>query len=365
MIHFVVPAGSEWTLHEYFSRWGAPVANRFRILHYESLAEQTSFDRGRYVLAALQFDPGPQRLVEEWHARLSAEDGVRFLNHPTRTMGRYALLQELWRRKLNGFRAVRLDEDVAALRYPVFLRSEREHTGALSPLLHSPSEVERAIGQALWLGCRWEDLLAVEFHDTADADGYYRKYSAYIVGDRILAKTLEYGRAWMLKHAQCEFSEPMILEEREYIFSNPHETQLRAIFEIAGVEYGRIDYAIKDGRVATWEINLHPTLGRGRGEHLKKTVPAELQPLRDAGKAHFHRGFAAAWRAVDLASNGRPPVRVTLDPRKVSASRTRPAARGGLMRALHRGARPFKPLLEPLSGLVFPMLARLARRGGR
>ncbi len=65
MIHFVVPAGAEWTLHEYFSRWGAGVADRFRILHYESLADRTSFDRGTYVLAGLQLTPGLQRLVEE------------------------------------------------------------------------------------------------------------------------------------------------------------------------------------------------------------------------------------------------------------------------------------------------------------
>lgn len=365
MIHFVVPSAGEWTVHEYLSRWGTGVADRFRILHYESLADRTSFDRGTYVLSALQLAPGLQQLVEQLHRRLSEADGVRFLNHPTRTLRRYALLEELARRHLNEFRAVRLTEDVAALRYPIFLRSESEHTGALSPLLRSPSELEGAIGRAVWQGHRLEDLLAVEFCDTADADGYYRKYSAYIVGDRILSKSLEYGRRWMLKHAQCEFSEPMILEEREYIVGNPHEAQLREIFSIAGVEYGRIDYAIKDGRVQTWEINLHPTIGRGPGEDRKKTVPPELEPLRDVGKEHFHRGFAAAWKAVDLPIDGRPPVAIAFDERTATTARSRPAPRGGFRRALRRVARPLKPLLEPLSRPVLPLLARLARRRQR
>ncbi len=333
MIHFVAPEANAWTVHQYLSEWGKGVADRFRILHYESLAERTSFDRGTYVLAALELSPAQQLLVEELHRCLSATNGVRFLNHPTRTMRRYALLQELRRRNLNGFRAVRLNEGVTALRYPVFLRSDWEHTGALSSLLHSPSEVERAIGQAVWQGHRWEDLLAVEFHDTADADGYYRKYSAYIVGDRILPKGLEYGRSWMLKHAQCEFSEPMLLEEREYIVGNPHVAQLREIFAIAGVEYGRIDYAIKDGRVQTWEINLHPTIGRGPRANRKKRVPPELEPVRNVGKELFYRGFAAAWEAVDLPSEGGPPVAIAFDARTTGAAGSRPASRGGFLQA--------------------------------
>ena len=366
MIHFVVAAGGEWTLHEYFSHWGTRVADRFRILHYESLAGRTSFDRGTYVLADLHLTPGLQRLVEELYGRLSAADGVRFLNHPTRTMRRYALLEELRRRNLNDFRAVHLDEGVEALRYPIFLRSEWEHSGALSTLLHSPSEVERWIGQSIWQGRRWRDLLAVEFCDTADADGYYRKYSAYIVGDRILAKTLEYGRSWMLKHSQCEFSERMILEERAYIVENPHEAQLREIFRIAGVEYGRIDYSVRDGRVQTWEINLHPTIGRGpEGSQKRKVVPPELEPMRNVGKEHFYRAFAEAWEAVDLPLDGRPPIPIAFDARTVAAARSRPAPRGGFLRTLRQAARPLKPLLEPVSLPVFLFLARLARRGRR
>ncbi len=352
-------------MREYLSHWGTGVAHLFQILHYESLADRTSFDRGTYVLAGLQLTPGLQQIVEELHRRLSLPDGVRFLNHPKRTMGRYALLGELRRRNLNEFRAVRLNEGVAALRYPIFLRSEWEHTGALSPLLRSPSEVDGGIGRAVWQGHRWEDLLAVEFCNTADANGYYRKYSAYIVGDRILPKSLEYGRSWMLKHAQCEYSEPMLLEEREYIVGNPHEAQLREIFGIAGVEYGRIDYAIKDGRVQTWEINLHPTIGRGPDLKRSGRVPLELEPTRRVGKEHFYRGFAAAWREVDLSAGARPPISVAFEPRigrsELSAERT-PARSHRLLR---RALRPFKPLFETVARPLFPLVGRLARRGER
>jgi hypothetical protein len=206
----------------------------------------------------------------------------------------------------------------------------------------------------------------VEFCDTADANGYYRKYSAYIVGDRILSRSMEYGRSWMLKHAQSEFSEPMLLEEREYIFGNPHEKDLREIFGVAGVEYGRIDYAIKDGRIQTWEINLHPTIGRGHGFPRRSgRVPAELEPIRLVGKEHFYRGFEAAWREVDLPSGARPAIPVALDPQIVRAARSAERRPGRPLRFLRGALRPFKPLLETVARPLLPLVGRLARRGRR
>ena len=72
----------------------------------------------------------------------------------------------------NSFRAVRAGGDLDGLRYPVFLRNERSHDGAVSPLLTSAREVDEAIGRALVSGRRLRDLLVVEFCDTADARGY-------------------------------------------------------------------------------------------------------------------------------------------------------------------------------------------------
>jgi hypothetical protein len=362
MIHFVLPAANEWTAREYFSKWGRSVAGRFRVLRYEDLAAKTSFDRGTYLLTGF-FPRRLQPLMEELHRQLSAVEGIRFVNHPTRTLRRFELLEELYRRGWNGFRAVRLaTADVAALRYPIFLRSEEEHSGALSPLLRSPSEIDGALGKALWQGYRLDDLLAVEFCDTADAEGFYRKYSAYIVGDRILARAIERGRGWMLKHARAEFTEATILAEREFIVTNPHEAELRKIFEIAGTEFGRIDYGIQNGRIQTWEINLLPAIGRGQGERRHAVVPSELEPLRDVGKRHFYRGFAEAWEAVDLPSDRQPPVQVALSPALRAPGRARPVRRGGPLRALRQMLRPLKPLLEPFSRPVYPLITRLARR---
>ena len=36
--------------------------------------------------------------------------------------------------------------------------------------------------------------------------------------------------------------------------------QLREIFDLAQIEYGRIDYGMLDGKVQCWEINTNPGL---------------------------------------------------------------------------------------------------------
>lgn len=242
MIHFVVPAGRDGMIREYLAVWGRNVADRIRVLHYESLVRQSSFDPGTYVLSSLdELTPSVERLVGELYVDLARREGYRLLNHPAGTLRRFDLLTELCRRSFNEFGAVRAVEDLSGLTYPVFLREERSHDGAVSRLLHSQSEVEARIGLALVQGYRLRELLVVEFCDTADGNGFYRKYAAFVVGKRVVARSLNYGRRWMLKHQGTEFSRQMVLEESDYVSRNPHEAQLAEIFEVARVEYGRVD----------------------------------------------------------------------------------------------------------------------------
>src|SRR5690606_9525763 len=49
-------------------------------------------------------------------------------------------------------------------------------------------------------------------------------------------------------------------ESRDYVAENPHRQQLENIFELASIEYGRIDYGLVDGAVQTFEINSNPTV---------------------------------------------------------------------------------------------------------
>jgi hypothetical protein len=57
--------------------------------------------------------------------------------------------------------------------------------------------------------------------------------------------------------------EEQIEEHLRYVETNPHRDQLEKVFELAGIEYGRIDYCVVDGRVQTFEINTNPTVVQG------------------------------------------------------------------------------------------------------
>lgn len=365
MIHFLVPAAGAFTMREYFPLEPPELVARFRVLPYEELPALTRLQRGTYVLAGLErVTPAMQRCISRLRAQLAVAEGVRVLNDPDRSLGRVDLLLELHRSGWNDFRAVRADGDFASLRYPVFLREAQSHEGNLSPLLESPRRVERAIGRALLQGYALGDLVVIEFCDTADREGLYRKYSAYRVGERILARSLNHGRHWMLKLENSEFTRPEVLEEQEYVFENPHSAQLRELFELAAIEYGQIDYSFKDGRIQTWEINLNPTIGRGPGP--VGFEPAELRPLRGETREYFFDRFREAWAAIDLPSEGRAPVPVTLEPELVAAvaGERLPAGRGwALLRSL---LRPVKPVLEPIAAPFLRLLAILGRsRRGR
>lgn len=361
MIHLVVPRDQDWAFVNYLTGHGASMADAMRVVHYESLAAQQTFERGTWVFSALdQLGPGMERLVRAVAEQLAAEPGVRLFNDPRRTLLRHDLLATLADRGLNGFRVVRAGEPFEGLRYPVFVRAERSHGGNLSPLLHDPKEVGAWLGRAVLQGHEFADLLVAEFQDTASPDGYYRKYAAFIVGDRILPRSMAYGRSWMLKHEQTEFSEAVLLEERAYLHDDPHAEQLAEIVQLAGVDYGRIDYAVQDGRVQTWEINLHPTIGRGP-RSTRAAFPAELEPLRDANRAFFYQRFNEAWRPYAAPVEG-DPIPVSLDAELIrKAADLRRQSRPSMV-MLRSAVRPFKSVLEPVAMRVLPIVTALARR---
>lgn len=364
MIHFICPAAED-LFREYLDHWGRDIAGAFRLLHYEDWFQQDRLEPGTYVFAALdRLIPEAARLVDERCQALDALSGVTILNHPRRVLRRFDLLAELSRLGRNDFQAIRATEDPSALRYPVFLREAGSHQGALSPLLSSPREVEAWIGRAVLRGFAVRDLMIVEFCETRDDHGLYRKYAAFVVGTRIVARGLECGRAWMLKRRGTEFSRDMVLEERDYVAANPHARDLADVAALAKIQYGRIDYALKDGRLQVWEINVNPTIGRGtRPRPAFMTVSSEIEAIRSETKACFYAGFRAAWQAVAVASAAPSAAPVV-----ISTSRSRPVTRLGgerwrdrWRRVLDLASPPLRPLVAPL----LPGLGRLARHAGR
>jgi hypothetical protein len=60
-------------------------------------------------------------------------------------------------------------------------------------------------------------------------------------------------------------------------------------FELARIEFGRIDYSMKDGRIQVWEINTNPASLADRHRENAARLPAQ---------EHFAREYEAALQAV-------------------------------------------------------------------
>ena len=136
MIYYVLPKHSRFTMDEFFSFEESAFVNRFSVIDFEQLPAIRRFQPGTYVIAGIdQAEPAMKELISSLCDQLDAAGGSRILNLPRMTVGRFDLLKQLHAAGKSDVRVARVNEDLEALRYPVFVRSEREHGGNLSPLL--------------------------------------------------------------------------------------------------------------------------------------------------------------------------------------------------------------------------------------
>ena len=309
MIYHLLSRLNRETIDAYLLGTGIVAPYPSRILEIEDVPGRTVFDPGTYIVATCdQLTTEGRSYAARLADRLASCSGIRLLNHPDRTLTRFDLLRELHRQGINRQRVARPDEDLRALRYPLIVRSAASHGGPLSRPLSSRWDLAAFVGLGLAMGYGLDDLMVTEFLDTADRNGRYRKYAAYIVGPTIVARSLTISRRWMVKYRGQDPTVPNAQEEFEYVRDNPHERELERIAKIAGIEYGRIDYGVIDGRVNVWEINLNPTIGRPLRQKRPLAAPPDVKALMDQSRALFHERFRAALGAIDSIKSTEPVI---------------------------------------------------------
>lgn len=295
MIYFFCTRRNSSPIVQYLRAiWPGGTGARIEVVHYEDIA-RFGGRGGLVVFSDVELLAEDQRAAAAaLHARLVAEPGrFRVWNNPSRSARRMDVLDTLAAAGTNRFRAFRAGGDLPAdLRYPVFVRDEHEHTGALTALLRDGKELDAALA-GLRAGARKEGpLLVVEYLAYASADGYFRKYSVFRFGGRLVPKHVLFSDNWMLKVPDYErfIGADWLDEETLYLKECGERGQVEDIFDRFAVDYGRIDYAVVNGRVQVFEINTNPTL-------LK---PSNLQP---GPRLATHRWFAGhadeAWLAGD------------------------------------------------------------------
>jgi len=233
-----------------------------RIIPYEIAAKLGSVAPGTFIFTDFErLSPAQLQAAVSLHERVASLDpDLLLLNNPAIVPRRFELLKRLKGAGLNHFDVHRLGEREAVRRFPVFVRWESQHEPPLTGLIDSAEALEAAI-DGLPLHIRRDpDLMIVEYGAAPSADGRFRKYSAFKVGPTIYPQHCFINENWYIKFAGTRFTDADRAESRAYVAENPHAAQIERIFALAGIDYGRIDYGIVDGRIQTFEINNNPTV---------------------------------------------------------------------------------------------------------
>lgn len=302
MIHVLLTGRHDYTITTFLASGGKALAPTLCARAWSAVFRQRTLPAGTYILS--DFDrlrPHALRRACAVADALEASDAARLYNHPARVLGRFELLRRLHADGWNPFSVHRLDALPDSVRFPVFVRMASDHQGPRSALLHSRAAVEAAADALARRRKPRDDMIVVEFQETIDERGQYRKYGAFRVGDRIVPRHLFFGRQWQRKapanHLDWQFD-----EEEAYLRDNPHEQELLQIFTMAGIDYGRIDYALVADRVCVWEINTNPMI----------SIDLDATTGRPgAMNALFHASFREAMLAIDTEGVGEIDVRGT------------------------------------------------------
>jgi hypothetical protein len=305
VLAFFVTHPDRNVINPFLDTWGTRIRDRVRLVFYEDLPLVDTLPAAdTYVFANVEdLAPVPLRRACEIADLLAHADAApRVLNHPRGVLRRYDLLEALHERGVNSFRGHRVQLGRAPVRFPVFLRLEHAHTGAITPLLWTQQDVDRAIADAARKGYDIDSLLMVEFEDTSDEHGVFRKYVMYVIGEAVFPGNMAFDTNWVVKFGRLVTDERRVAEQRAAASSDAHEHVFRELAELAGVAYGRFDYALLDGRICVWELNTNPTL----------MLPADQYPpdIRPSRQGLADRLTSAIERLTGDSDRDGPPVRI-------------------------------------------------------
>ncbi len=289
MIHIVTTALHAYTHKSLREEEDAP---ELALRTYADISLGSKIAPGTYILTDLD-RLAAWRLLDaakfcQWHRK---KGGV-VLNDPARVLSRHGLLRALNRAGINQFDAYRVEEKVTPKRWPVFLRLEGNHGAQISGLLENEKGLTRAIEKVVDNGYPIAALLIVEYAAEPVQPGLFRKFSVFRVGDRLLGYTCVHDDQWIVKQGKPGIA-PLEFYEEEYrcVRDTPYAEAIWPAFRIAGIDYGRVDFGIVDGRPQIYEINTNP--------EMKLRPPPSPVARRDESCELFRVKYLKALRALD------------------------------------------------------------------
>lgn len=270
---------------------------KIRVESYAWLFGQQPLPPATYIFTDMdRLGPRQLRQAARVYRRLRAR-GDTVINDPARSLSRHGLLSRLHADGLNSFESYRVEDGVRPRRWPVFLRAEGDHDPPLSGLLDDWSDAQAAIEKAVDDGFPITQLILIEYAAEPAAPGLFRKLSVFRIGESYFAANCVHEDNWMVKYGtQGIATEALYEDELRIMRTNPFAAALRPAFERAGIEYGRADFGLVNGRVQIYEINSNPTVA----------FPTDHPfPARPEGYRIFRENYFRALAAIS-PEIGRP-----------------------------------------------------------
>ncbi|MCE5212722.1 MAG: hypothetical protein LLG40_14365 [Deltaproteobacteria bacterium] len=296
MINIFISKHHTYTIKPFLKTWPHKAASCIRLVYYQDLHRIQNVTPGLFVFADIDRLTKKQRqLAEMLCQKISDVSGNNLLNNPAKVLSRCQLLTLLWEKGINQYRVHSLSEAEKSMRYPVFIRRANDHYGSLTGLIVNKENYYDQYRRLKKRGEDPEQMIAVEFCDTRDKEGFFRKYSAFRIGDRIIPGHIIFSREWVTKDMPPE---PLREEEKQYLEDNPHQNELKKIFDLANIEYGRIDYGLFNGKIQVWEINTNPVIIQKRGKYSKDKIVFKQKLVNEIADAFLwrHTHAEASWK---------------------------------------------------------------------
>lgn len=195
------------------------------------------------------------------------------INHPERVLktGRQeiaetlahipgVIIPKIWKLKAEADNQGSLIYEILErFKFPFILRSKGEHNGKNMFKVEDISSLRNAL--SVLIG---DEAFAIQFIETADDHGIYRKYRVAFIDGEIFPAHIYCSNDW---NVHASNSIPLMLktlkfcdEANEYIlafetFIAPFREQLDAINRTVGLNYVGLDFAILDDQLLIFEVN--------------------------------------------------------------------------------------------------------------
>jgi glutathione synthase/RimK-type ligase-like ATP-grasp enzyme len=177
----------------------------------------------------------------------------------------------------------------AGLTYPIILREAGTHTGRIVGCFGTADELR--------VGLEGDgDRIATEFVDFKSADGNYRKYRVFFIGQRIILRHMLASDHWNV-HAKDRrrfmLARPELIDEERQLFADPEDAfspeignVLQEVRKRIALDFFGMDFGIgPDGRVVLFEanatMNFFPFLQDPELAHVLRCGPLAEAAFRD------------------------------------------------------------------------------------